>query len=267
MSASPPPTGPSSTHIDRPTTCPFLLNFTYRTSAFNPLPSFPIPTPQDPKPRLPPHVEIYTWMDCTLRELALLLTSALPSLVPEGQTAVGTRLVFRLVYPDMRSVGGGEGRGGRLWDDGGGRGRYTTREMGSVVISAPAKGKEDQNGHTENGTDGLDLGGEDADKTLEEARFVIGDFVDVAVFPPLSDGSVVSRGSAMEPTYGGRGGRENGYSARGGPGRGGGLPGGGYGRGRGDFGAPVPAGEWRRGERLPVNGSGGVRGGRGRSRY
>lgn len=193
-------------------------------------------------------------MDCTLRELAHLLTSALPGIVPEP--AVGTRLAFRLVYPDMRGGAGGGGGGGRLEVEEGRRGRYTAREMGSVVISAPTA---QENGDAK-GT--FDLGGEDADMTLEEARFMIGDFVDVAVFAPLSDGSVVSRGVAMGGASRGAG-RENGY-AGGRGGRGGGFGMGG-GRPRGDLGAPVPAGEWRRGERLPDGG--GFRGARGRGRW
>ena len=253
---------------------PFLLHATYRVSAFTPLPSFPIPTPHNPKPPMPAqHVQIYTWMDCTLRELALLLTDALPSLLAtskdkSGGVAIGTRLVMRLVYPDLRSGVPPGGAGRRGGDDGrldeGLRARYVAREMGSVVVSAPQK--ETGNGEADPNTLGYEMGGEDAEKTLEEARFVIGDFVDVAVFPPLSDGTVVSRGSAMGGGFGNRNGaagvgRENGYSARGGRGGGGG---GGFGRDRGDFGAPVPPGEWRRGERLP--GEGGYRG-RGRGRF
>lgn len=110
------------------------------------------------------------------------------------------------------------------------------------------------------------------EKTLQGARFVIGDFIDCCILPPGRDGSV-----AGPPPVRGRGavadapirasGRENGY---------GGGGGGGYrGRGRGGFGAPegrlggggaggLPSGEWRRGERLPDGGRGGYRGGRGR---
>ena len=243
MSRSPPP--PPKATIDRQTTTPFLLNFCYRASAFHSLTEFPIPSPSNPNPHLPSHLQIYTWMSCTLKELALLLTQALPSILPDP--AIGTRLSFRLVYPDLHASRGG---GGRLESEG--RGRYLSKEMGSVVVGSPEY--SDANG-------GVRLEGEDAEKTLEGARFVIGDFIDCAVFPPLSDGTVVSRGSVS-----GRGGtRENGYGR---------VRGGGYGlssRGsyngfgsRGaEFGGPanIPSGEWRRGERLPDNG--GFRGGRG----
>ncbi|EXJ66691.1 uncharacterized protein A1O5_10362 [Cladophialophora psammophila CBS 110553] len=255
MSRSPTPQPPKTT-VDRQTTTPFLLNFCYRASAFHSLTDFPVPAPSNPHPHLPAHLQIYTWMSCTLRELALLLTQALPQILPDP--AVGTRLSFRLVYPDVHASRGG---GGRLESEG--RGRYLSREIGSVVVSAPEYSNGGGDGGGGGGGGRVQLEGDDASKTLEDARFVIGDFIDCAVFPPLSDGSVVSRGSVS-----GRGGsRENGYGR---------VRGGGYGlssRGsfngygsRGDFGGSgnIPSGEWRRGERLPD--SGGYRGGRGARR-
>ncbi|EXJ83345.1 hypothetical protein A1O1_06966 [Capronia coronata CBS 617.96] len=264
MSRSPSP--PPENTIDRQKTTPFLLNFCYRSSAFHSLTDFPTPTPSNPRPHLPAHLQIYTWMNCTLRELAHLLTQALPSILPEP--SIGTRLSFRLVYPDLHASRGG---GGRLETEG--RARYLSKEMGSVVVSAPLS--EYANGGGESGAGvaaALKLDGEDADKTLEDARFVIGDFIDCAVFPPLSDGSVVSRGSVSARGGGAApaGPRENGYGR---------VRGGGYGLGRGasqngyggprgasggDFGAPatIPSGEWRRGERLPESGFRGGRGGR-----
>jgi len=105
------------------------------------------------------------------------------------------------------------------------------------------------------------------EKTLQDARFVIGDYVSCAVLPPMENGGVAPPPSG--PARGGfgagrgdfgRGGsmgpRENGY---------GGFRGRGGQRGRGDFGGGfVPTGEWRRGERVPDGPSGGR--GRGYSR-
>jgi histone deacetylase complex subunit SAP18 len=109
----------------------------------------------------------------------------------------------------------------------------------------------------------------------EAARFVIGDYVSCAIMPPMENGSVAPPASG--PARGGfgagrgdfgRGGgmgpRENGYGGF--RGRGGPRGGGGFGQGF------VPAGEWRRGERLPEGptgrgrgyGGGGFGGGRGR---
>lgn len=118
----------------------------------------------------------------------------------------------------------------------------------------------------------LPVGSEaEARKTLADARFVVGDFLSVAILPPSPvDGSVQSataakmgRGygagqasmglSGMSPQEGL--GRERGFGygrARGLESRmvgGGGGGGGMYGRGGGR--AVPPVGEWRRGEMLP----------------
>ena len=253
--------------IDRQTTTPFLLKFCYRSGGFHNLSDFPIPTPSNPNPHLPSHLQIYTWPSCTLRELAHLLTGALPNILPDP--AVGTRLSFRLVYPDTRPPPGG----GRLDDA---RGRYMSKEMGSIVIAPEEDGHVNGDGRA---AGRVNVGGDDAEKTLADARFVIGDFVDCAVFPPLADGSVAPGTSAgygaRTASYGGgpRGGggpppAENGYGRP----RGGGFIGGGgrggLGGGRGDFGrdGTIPSGEWRRGERLPDSGYRGYGGGRGRGR-
>lgn len=96
--------------------------------------------------------------------------------------------------------------------------------MGSVVVS-PTTGSGE-----------YELGGDDSAKTLADSRFVIGDYVDCAVFPPLPDGTVIPR-----PRVHGGVGEARG---RGGMGRG----------------ATIPAGEWRRGERLPTGADTGYRG-------
>jgi histone deacetylase complex subunit SAP18 len=253
--------------IDRHTTTPFLLKFCYRSGGFHNLSDFPIPTPSNPNPHLPSHLQIYTWPSCTLRELAHLLTGALPNILPDP--AVGTRLSFRLVYPDTRPPPGG----GRLDDA---RGRYMSKEMGSIVVAPEEDGHVNGEGRA---AGRVNVGGDDAEKTLADARFVIGDFVDCAVFPPLADGSVAPGTSATygarTASYGGgpRGGggpplAENGYGRP----RGGGFIGGGgrggLGGGRGDFGrdGTIPSGEWRRGEKLPDSGYRGYGGGRGRGR-
>ena len=116
-----------------------------------------------------------------------------------------------------------------------------------------------------------ELGGE-PEKTLQDARFVIGDYVSCAIFPPGPNGSVApppsgpgTRGGRMGDYGGGRGvsgPRENGYGSY----RGRGAPRGGFGS---MGGSSLPSGEWRRGERLPEGpgGAGGYGRGRGRGRY
>ena len=119
------------------------------------------------------------------------------------------------------------------------------------------------------------LGGE-PDRTLQDAKFVIGDYITCTILPALANGAVApspgtrsfSRGGA---DFGGSrmvpgGPRDVGFGFRG---RDSPRGGGGFGQG---IGAGVPSGEWRRGERVPEGPSGRGRGygggfGGGRGRY
>ncbi|KAF2084883.1 hypothetical protein K490DRAFT_728, partial [Saccharata proteae CBS 121410] len=175
--------------IDRQTTTPFLLKLFYRNNTYHHLSEFSPHSTSSP----PPHLQIYTWPSCTLRELTHLLVSALPSLLP--QPAIGTRLIFRLIFPDTRAAA--QGREGMP-------GRYVSKDLGSVVIGGGGPGidVEDVDGDVDmddggakpqnGGRQDLENLEGDADKTLAEARFVIGDYVACAIFPPLPDGSVAA---------------------------------------------------------------------------
>jgi len=246
--------------IDRQATTPFLLKLFYRSGSFHRLDEFT--TFSD----LPPHVQIYTWQSCTLRELSHLLTSALPSLLPDP--AIGTRLAFKLIFPDTRNTAISSGPG-----------KYMTKELGSVIIGDGGPGilpDPDEAVIVAGGMMAGELGGE-PEKTLQDARFVIGDYVSCAILPPAANGGVAPPpvpsgpirgagfgvGRGMNDFGGGRGmggPRENGFGGgfrgRGGP-RGGSFGGQGIGAGG------VPTGEWRRGERVPEGGPPGG-GGRGR---
>jgi histone deacetylase complex subunit SAP18 len=205
---------------------------------------------------LPPHLQIYTWPSCTLRELSHLLTSALPNLLPDP--AIGTRLSFRLIFPDTRNSAPA------------GPGKYIMRDLGNVIIGDGGPGilpDEEEAAIVRGGLVDGPLGGE-PEKTLKDGRFMIGDYICVTITPALDNGHVAPAPSASSRggfgagrgmgDFGGRGGsnmRENGF--------GGGFRGRG-GRGGNNFGQGfVPAGEWRRGERLPDGPAGGG-GGRGR---
>lgn len=253
--------GPKPT-VNRQTTTPFHLKLFYRVNNFHHLSDFSIaapphrrsyggpvsgsnairaPSPPPTAAPLPPHLEIYTWMSCTLRELAHLLTSALPSLLPDPP--VGTRLCFRLIYPDAR---------GAAMTGPDARGHYLSKDLGSVVVGPndSAYRAEDDKHETRPRAGPLRFQGSDADKPLQDARFIIGDHVECAILPPLENGSVapVLRGASGPAPVGGgmRAFREN-ESGR--PGRGG-LRGGPRG---GDRGGPpsFPTGDWKRGERIP----------------
>lgn len=223
-------------HVDRTTQAPFLLRLFWRNlRSLDPF-EFSIAPPADlgrttdyysllPYSIRSQSVEIYTWPSCTLRELTGLLTSVLaPGTLPEP--AVGTRLVYKLIFPDTRAQTSESGRG-----------KWIDKPLGSVVIGSNGDEYEQ------------DIAGQlsgDAEKTLADARFVIGDYIACSIYPPGSD-------SRPPPSHSGRsGGRENGFGGRGGYR-------GGYG-GRGAGGPPI--GDWRRGERPPGGGYNG--GGRGR---
>ncbi len=136
-----------------------------------------------------------------------------------------------------------------------------TKELGSIVIGDGGPGilpSEEEAAIVGDGIMGGRLGGE-PEKTLGDARFVIGDYVSCAIMLPMENGGVAppptgpSRGGGFGGgrgmgDFGGRG-RENGF--------GGGFRGRG-GRGGSNFGQGfVPQGEWRRGERVPEGPSGG----------
>ncbi|KAF2728615.1 hypothetical protein EJ04DRAFT_516486 [Polyplosphaeria fusca] len=225
--------------IDRQTTTPFLLHLFYKTNSFHRLDEF------SPNARLPPHLQIYTWPSCSLSELTHLLLTALPSLL--APPYAGTRLAFRMVFADLQSRPGLPPR-------------YISRELGSVVIGASSDPDVDMNGTDAGDAEGVkqalkNLDGE-PDRTFADAKFVIGDYVCCAILPPLADGSVASAPPAPAGPAGRgppRGGRENGFGARGDHG---------YGRGRGAYGdrrpsGGVPSGEWRRGEAPPISSGGG----------
>ncbi|KAI2639653.1 Sin3 associated polypeptide p18-domain-containing protein [Hypomontagnella submonticulosa] len=236
--------------MDRHTTPPFMLRLFYRTGAFHRPDEFTTSP-------LPPHITIHTWPDCTLTELTYHIAATKTDLLP--CPAIGTRLAFRLIYPDARSNAAGHTTA-----------RYMVKDLGSVVVGDGGRGLDPDDIEAEKTLD------TDAEKTLSDARFVVGDYISCAILPPLPDGSVApasdartgrgtgageSRaavGRAPSGSFGVRE-RENGNS-RGNRSRN-------SGRGYDGFGnrSNIPMGEWRRGERLPEPPRGG--GGRGGRRF
>ncbi|EMF15091.1 uncharacterized protein SEPMUDRAFT_147061 [Sphaerulina musiva SO2202] len=256
--------------IDRATTAPFLLRLFWRQSrALDPW-EFSVAPPPDttnipdyssllPSTIRSQSVQIYTWPNCTLGELTALFTSVLPSgVIPSP--AVGTRLVFKLIFPDTRAT---------VVE--GNRGKWIDKPLGSVVIGGSAADLQDDEDEMLDIKDNLEG---DAHKTLAGARFVIGDYVACSIYPPGADGRVQplpphgGRGPPRDGGYGNRGPpppRENGYGGGNDYGRGGGGYSRGYGRGGPGYGGSRgggggPPGDWRRGERPPGGGYDGPRG-------
>jgi histone deacetylase complex subunit SAP18 len=187
---------------------------------------------------------MHTWSNCSLKQLALNLSElSVPSL---PSPAFGTRLVFQLVFPNLR----------RTESTPNGPPRYGVKDLGSVVIGAGSTTDEED----------ATWDRVDEDKTLGDARFVVGDYISCAILPPSDDGSVAPRSQARleqprmtrdrrepqhvnskEPQGQRIGHRESG---RGGRGRQ---------RGGNTDTALFPSGEWRRGEQLPPGRSRGSR--------
>ncbi|KAF7557356.1 hypothetical protein G7046_g6053 [Stylonectria norvegica] len=221
-------------------TTPFLLKLFYRDGTFHRPEEFASQFP-------PPHVSVYTWPDCTLNELALELAASDPSALPSP--AIGTRLAFQLVFPDLRPASTASNANPR----------FAVKDLGSVIIGGEGPGVE--------GLVDANLEGRlrsEKDKTLSEARFVVGDYVSCAVLPSLPDGSVApepipQRQSPSNPREG-RGGNRGSFQGReNGSGRGGSWGGRGVWR-DGPAGGNFPMGDWRRGERVPEGPGGRVRG-------
>ncbi|KAJ3102601.1 Histone deacetylase complex subunit sap18 [Phlyctochytrium planicorne] len=207
--------------VDREKTCPFLVRIFCKTGSHHEVSDFGVdklPTADE--------IQIHTWKDATLRELASLLSQTQPSLLLPT-----ARISFRAAYQDIT-------RGGI----------YNLKDLGSITNFRRTP---------------------DEEKTLDEARFVIGDYIDVAIY--VSEERRESRDtggpvtSSFGPIRGGdRGGnRHHPYgrpnSAR--AGGAGGPPGGGFGiRGRSgssDFGRRGAWGSDRDGSGRNGGGGGG----------
>ncbi|KID75094.1 Sin3-associated polypeptide Sap18, partial [Metarhizium brunneum ARSEF 3297] len=222
---------------DRDPPAPFLVQFFYRNGGFYRADEFATRS-------LPPHISVYTWPSCTLNELALELAAAKPSALP--YPAIGTRLSFQLVCPDLRGIGSVNNA----------HPRYAVKDLGSIVIGQNPPGTTDPELAEVGGS--ASRGASNPDKTLGEARFVVGDYISCAILPPLDDGSVAPASAARRDVTAGhresRGGRSSGgpgfHNRENGFGRGS-REGRGGRRGGGGPGASMPMGEWRRGERLP----------------
>ncbi|CAG8490882.1 6878_t:CDS:2 [Ambispora gerdemannii] len=125
--------GKSKLIIDREKTCPFLLRIFCQEGAHHKIEKYT----NDEQP-VQDEVQIYTWKDATLKELANLIKS----IKPEAQR-INARISFKLVYQDQL------------------RNCYMFKYLG-LVMNSRSTVEENTN--------------------LDDARFVIGDFLDVAVF-------------------------------------------------------------------------------------
>ncbi|KAI9302505.1 Sin3 associated polypeptide p18-domain-containing protein, partial [Cunninghamella echinulata] len=130
--------------------CPFLLKVYNQVGRHHNILDFQI----DSVP-IEDELQLYTWKDATLGELALLIQEV----IPEARH-IDARISFRLVFLDT------------------GNAKYIFKQLGKVINSEETP---DQN------------------KTLEECKFYIGDYLDVAIYdgpPPSSTTGIVGAGAA-----------------------------------------------------------------------
>jgi histone deacetylase complex subunit SAP18 len=152
-------TEPEKLVVNRESTCPLLLRVFCSTSRHNPMADYNrgnVPNNE---------LQIYTWMDATLKEL----TGLVKEVNPEARRR-GTYFDFALVFPDlgMRTS------------------QYRSRDIGTTV--AGQKGPDDH-------------------KTLADCKFVIGDYLDIAVTPPTGRMDRMDRMDFGPPRRFGGGGR------------------------------------------------------------
>merc|ERR1712018_321886 len=141
-----PTNGSKEGEIDREKVCPLLLRVFCANSRHNNLTDYN-------RGKVPPNeLQIYTWMDASLKELMSLVREVNPE-----SRKKGTYFDFAIISPAM---GRGNYQNGQTC-------HYVSRDIGTTV----------------SGTKGLD-----DNKTLAQARFVIGDYIDIAITPPNPSG-------------------------------------------------------------------------------
>ena len=140
-----------SSSIDRKKKCPFMVKMYCRINGHHRLEDFA-------PPRFPIEDEmiVYTWKDATLKELSLLVRevlgdSDLPGGIKGNDPAL--KFSFNLLYPDVKRSGA----------------HFLSKQMGWAF----------EGGETEARLHQLI---DSSTKTLDNFRFVPGDFIDVAVF-------------------------------------------------------------------------------------
>uniref|UniRef100_A0A1I7TT51 18 kDa Sin3-associated polypeptide n=1 Tax=Caenorhabditis tropicalis TaxID=1561998 RepID=A0A1I7TT51_9PELO len=125
--------------IDREKVCPLLLRVFCSNNRHNPISEF---NNRNGGTVPPNELQMFTWVDCTLSELAMLIKEINPDARRKGTT-----FDFAIVQPDRMSQ------------------RFNLREIGNTM----------------NGQRGID-----DNKTLQQCKFEVGDFIDVAISIPGS---------------------------------------------------------------------------------
>ncbi|TKR67518.1 hypothetical protein L596_023663 [Steinernema carpocapsae] len=149
-------TSSSEKPIDREKICPLLLRIFPANGRHNAMSEYNRGTTPTNE------LQIYTWMDCSLRELTALIKD-----VNTDARVRGTNFEFAIVSPDPRTP------------------RFILREIGNTTSG---------------------LRGVDDNKTLSSCKYVVGDYIDVAITLPRMQRGGRDRGG---PEFG------SGYRSRG----------------------------------------------------
>ncbi|KAJ3099657.1 Histone deacetylase complex subunit sap18 [Phlyctochytrium bullatum] len=121
--------------VDREKTCPFLVRLFCKSGGHHSVEEY-----SSSKLPVAGELQIHTWKDASLRELASILCKSYPE-----AAETSAKITFRSAYQDVT-------RGGV----------YHLKELGTITNYRRTP---------------------DEERTLDEARFVIGDFIDVAILP------------------------------------------------------------------------------------
>ncbi|KAN0126381.1 Sin3 associated polypeptide p18 (SAP18) domain containing protein [Russula decolorans] len=223
--------------VDREKTAPFLIRAFVKVGSFHRLSQF-----QDGPLPIPDELQIFTWKDATLFELLTTVRNAAPNTIEYRHPL--SRYSFRTIYADA-----------------GNRGQFAQKDLGTVYsrdtlgdLGTVERLLEDDSGVQDSSDRQKDA------RTLDELRFVPGDYLCVAVMLPKNLQANFSADSSALKSPGGAfssapaNGWKSGGTGRGGPnapsGPGGPAPGAGRGGGhwRGSSDAP-PQPARSRGER------------------
>jgi len=161
--------------VDRQKVCPFLLRVFLSTSRHNNLVDYN-------RGKVPTNeLQIYTWSDASLKELTSLVRE-----VHSESRQKGTYFDISRVFPVNNRGGGISGPNGVFC-------HYNMREIGTTV-----SGKK----------------GVDDSKTLKDAAFEIGDYLDISVTPPTPGSGAMRDRAGRGDLLGGRDHRRGGFGRR-----------------------------------------------------
>ncbi|KAI0069842.1 hypothetical protein K474DRAFT_1670640 [Panus rudis PR-1116 ss-1] len=234
--------------VDREKTAPFLIRTFVKVGTFHRLDQF-----EDGRIPIADEQQIYAWKDATLREVLTSLRIVGPN-TPEYRHPLA-RYTFRALYADAAN-----------------RGRFAQKELGQVysrdILGEPGtldsvapRLTRDDDDIGDNSTESADEKSKE-ERTLDELRFVPGDYLCVMVVLPKNAAAPAGPASdAVAKAAPGGGPAANGWKGSGG---GAGRGDSGWGGSLGSASAPGAGrggGHWRGGSEPAPRGRGGRRGG------